>query len=130
MSNQNTGTLSAEVEALSKGVGCDALLAEASYVAENLREWAREEFQPKGHPVTLTLHRAATVLENIAHRFLAEKLAEKNFGCLVTAIGEYRAALDDIAELSEYGDASSQRDFGDIARKALEVGASVQAANK
>lgn len=120
--------LSTEVEALSKGVGCDALLAEVSYVAENLREWAREEFQPNCHPVTLTLHRAATVLEKIAHRFLAEKLAEKNFGCLVTAIGEYRAALDDIAELSESGDASSQRDFGDIARKSLEVGAYIQAA--
>ena len=39
------------------------------------------------------------------------------------AIGVYRAALDDIAELSVSGDVSSYSDFGDVARDALLVGA-------
>ncbi len=36
----------------------------SSYVAENLRSWA-EDFRAQQHPVTLTLFRAAQVLEKI-----------------------------------------------------------------
>ena len=107
-------------------VGSDGLLAEASYVVENLREWAREEFQPNCHPVTLTLYRAATVLDKLSS---ALKREQAQFAPLHMSIGRYRAALDDIAELSESGDASSHRDFGDIARTALTEGAKLQTAN-
>lgn len=121
--------LSKERQLLAASVDAEKLMSEAHHVAQNLREWAREEFQPKIHPVTLTLNKAATVLDKIAQHFLAERLAEKNFGRLVTAIGEYRAALDEIAELAESGNASSNRDFSDLARKALEGGAIIQSAN-
>lgn len=54
---------------------------------------------------------------------------EKQIAALDMAIGTYRAALDSISELSETGDASSARDYGDIAREALAEGAKLQAAN-
>lgn len=47
---------------------------------------------------------------------------------LHVAIGIYRAALDDIAELSETCSVYSYSDFGDVARQALQVGAKSQAA--
>jgi hypothetical protein len=54
---------------------------------------------------------------------------ENLIAALDQAIGTYRAALDEISELSETGDASSSRDYGDIARKALDAGAKIQTAN-
>jgi len=58
--------------------------------------------------------------DELANKDFVPDIVWKNHGKRLEAeVSKLRSALNDIAELSESGDASSQRDFGDIARTAL-----------
>ena len=88
----------------------------SAYVAENLRSWA-DEFRTQQHPVTLTLFRAAQVLEKIdaALTALRKSIADAE----ATATAEYNkrceAAVVAINE-ARSSDASWEEKHADYAK--------------